>query len=312
MSFYNNPRLKVEKGKLILKNPVLSASGTFGYGLELKDVANPKWYGGLTLKGITLRARAGNVPPRLIETAGGIINSIGLQNDGIETFVEQKVQPLKKYDTAIIANINGTYKEDYFQLAERLDDSPVDYIEINVSCPNIKGGGVVFGKQPSAVASIVSGVRKRTSKPLILKLTPQVTDIKEIAKAASDNGIDIYSLINTYPAMAIDIKTRKPVLGNIHGGFSGPPLKPMALHLIWELKTATKLPIIGMGGISSWEDAVEFLLAGVDAVAVGTWHFVNPSIAQEINQGIIKYMDDNGFNSLAELSGYTWRRYNEN
>ena len=312
MSFYNDPRLKVEKGKLVLKNPVLSASGTFGYGLELKDVANPIWYGGLTLKGITLRPRAGNVPPRLIETGGGIINSIGLQNDGIDTFVEQKVLPLKKYDTAIIANINGTYKEDYFQLAERLEDSPVDYIEINVSCPNIKGGGVVFGKQPSSVASIVGGVRKRTTKPLILKLTPQVTDIKEIAKAAADNGIDIFSLINTYPAMAIDIKTRKPVLGNIQGGFSGPPLKPMALHLIWELKTSTNLPIIGMGGISSWEDAVEFLLAGADAVAVGTWHFIEPSIAEDINVGILNYLDDNGFDSLSDLSGYTWRLYNEN
>ncbi|MCD6460789.1 dihydroorotate dehydrogenase [bacterium] len=312
MSFYDDPRLRVKKGKLVLKNPAISASGTFGYGLELKDIADPNWYGGLTLKGITLKPRDGNAPARLIETSGGIINSIGLQNQGIDTFVEQKVLPLKRYDTAVIANINGTYKEDYFKLAERLDDSPVDYIEINVSCPNIKGGGAVFGKQPRSVAEIVKGVRKKTSKPLILKLTPQVTDIKEIAKAGYDSGIDIYSLINTYPAMAIDVNTRKPVLGNIHGGFSGPPLKPMAIHLVWELKSATNLPIIGMGGICSWEDAVEFLLAGADAVAVGTWHFVQPSIAEDINKGIIKYMDDNGFNSLDELSGYTWRKYNEN
>jgi len=310
MEFIKDPRLNVNKGKLKLNNPVVSASGTFGYGVELKDIAHPEHYGALTLKGITLKPRSGNETPRLIEVPGGIVNSIGLQNDGVDDFVEKKVVPLQKYDTAIIANINGIKEEDYFLIAEKLDGSPIDYIEINVSCPNIKDGGVVFGKKPESVASIVKGVKKRTSIPAILKLTPQVTDIKPLVYAAEDSGIDIFSLINTYPAMVIDINKKKPVLGNLRGGFSGPAVKPMAINQVWEVRSATNLPIIGMGGISSWQDAVEFMLAGADAVSVGTWHFVDPGIAHKINCGLIKYMQDNGFSSVSEISGYTWRQYN--
>ena len=305
-------RLKVDKGKLKLKNPVISASGTFGYGIELQDIAHPEHYGAITLKGITAKPRAGNPPPRIVEVSGGIINSVGLQNDGIEEFVDNKVLPVKRYKTAIIANINGTTADDYFFIAEKLNENEsVDYIEINVSCPNVKEGGVSFGKDPKAVAHIAKGVRGKTDLPLILKLTPQVTDIGEIVRAAEDNGIDIISLINTYPAIAINIDTKKPVLGNIRGGFSGPPVKPMAINLVWEARAATKLPIIGMGGISCWEDAVEFLLAGADAVAVGTWHFIEPDIATKINQGLCNYMDKEQFSSLSEISGYTWRQYND-
>lgn len=312
MTKCKDPRLRVDKGKLKLKNPVISASGTFGYGLELQDIAHPDYYGGITLKGITAKPRAGNPPPRIVETSGGIINSVGLQNDGIEHFIAEKVLPVKRFDTAIIANINGTVPDDYFLITEKLNENKsVDYIEINVSCPNVKEGGVAFGKNPQAVAHIVSGVRSRTDIPLMLKLTPQVTDIAEIIRAAEDNGIDIISLINTYPAIAINIFTKKPVLGNIRGGFSGPPVKPMAINLVWEARSATDLPIVGMGGICSWQDAVEFLLAGADAVAVGTWHFVEPDIALRINTGICEYMDKEQFSSLSELSGFTWRNYNE-
>jgi len=310
MEFIKDPRLNVNRGKLKLNNPVVSASGTFGYGTELKDIAHPQHYGAICLKGITLKPRAGNYPPRMVEVAGGIINSIGLQNDGVDDFVEKKVVPLRKYDTAVIANINGTKEEDYFLIAEKLDGSPVDYIEINVSCPNIKEGGVVFGKKPESVASIVKGVKQRTGIPLILKLTPQVTDIKTIVDAAQENGIDIFSLINTYPAMVIDIYKKKPVLGNIRGGFSGPALKPMAVNMVWEVRSVTDLPIIGMGGICSWQDSVEFLLAGADAVSVGTWHFADPGIAYKINCGLIEYMQQNGFSSVSEISGYTWRQFN--
>ncbi len=305
-------RLQVDKGRLKLKNPVISASGTFGYGIELQDIAHPEHYGAITLKGITAKPRAGNPPPRIVEVSGGIINSVGLQNDGIEEFVDKKVLPIKRYKTAIIANINGTTADDYFLITEKLNEhESVDYIEINVSCPNVKEGGVSFGKNPKAVAHIVKGVREKTNLPLILKLTPQVTDIGEIVRAAEDNGIDIISLINTYPAIAININTKKPVLGNIRGGFSGPPVKPMAINLVWETRAATNLPIIGMGGISCWEDAVEFLLAGADAVAVGTWHFIEPDIATKINQGLCNYMDKEQFSSLSEITGYTWRQYND-
>ncbi|MEW6534737.1 MAG: dihydroorotate dehydrogenase [Candidatus Auribacterota bacterium] len=307
----DNPRLRVSRGKLQLKNPVLSASGTFGYGTELQDIAHPEHYGGIALKGITLKPRSGNPPPRLVEAVGGVINSVGLQNDGVQDFVEKKVIPLQSYNTTIIANINGVQLEDYWMMAEKLEGSPVDYIEINVSCPNLKEGGVEFGKSPKSIAAIVSGVRKRTTIPLMLKLTPQVTDIKEIIKAAEDNGLDIVTLINTYPAIVIDINTKKPVLGNIRGGFSGPAVKPMAINLVWEARKATKLPIVGMGGVCSWQDAVEFMLAGADAVAVGTWHFINPGIALEIAEGLMAYMDKNGFESVSEITGYTWRQYNE-
>lgn len=312
MDIVNDKRLKISKGKLHLKNPVLSASGTFGYGLELSDIAHPEYYGGIALKGITLKPRSGNKPPRLIEVSGGVINSVGLQNDGVDDFVQKKVLPLRRYNTAIIANINGTREEDYWIIAEKLEGAPIDYIEINVSCPNLHEGGVEFGKNPKSVASIVSGVKKKTSIPLMLKLTPQVTDIKEIIRAAEDSGIDIITLINTFPAIAIDIRTKKPVLGNIRGGFSGPALKPMAINLVWEARCATKLPIVGMGGICGWQDAVEFLLAGADAVAIGTWHFVDPAVALKIIEGLLTYIEEHKFSSISELSGYTWRQYGKN
>ncbi len=307
----SDKRLNVKKGRLVLNNPVVAASGTFGYGLELESMAHPENYGGISLKGITLNPRSGNDSPRLVEVCGGVINSVGLQNDGVDCFLDEKITPLSEYDTAIIANISGGCEEDYFLLAEKLDVCAVDYIEINVSCPNLKEGGVVFGRKPEYVASISAGVRQRTEKPLILKLTPQVTDIKEIVVAAEENGIDVIALINTYPAMAIDIFDKKPVLGNIKGGFSGPAVKPMAINLVWEARSATDLPIIGMGGVSGWEDAVEFMLAGADAVGVGTWHFIDPSVAQKINTGLIKYMEDNDFSSIEDISGYVWRKYND-
>ena len=311
MEVYNDPCLRVNKGKLQLKNPVLSASGTFGYGKELESVAHPNYYGGLALKGITLKPRTGNTPPRLIEVPGGIINAIGLQNDGVRDFLEKKVLPLQEYDTAIIANINGIKEDDYCAIAEQLDGAPIDYIEINVSCPNLEGGGVEFGKSAKSVGAIVKKVKARTSIPLMLKLTPQVTDITEMVRTAEDNGIDIITLINTYPAMAIDIEKKQPVLGNVVGGFSGPGVKPMAIRLIWEVRKVTNLPIVGMGGICSWQDAVEFLLAGADAVAVGTWHFIEPDIALKINKGFIGYMEKHGFKSISEIAGYTWRKQNE-
>lgn len=307
----DNPKLRVNRGALKLKNPILSASGTFGYGTELQSIANPEYYGGIALKGITRHPRSGNKPPRLVEVPGGVINSVGLQNDGVDDFVEKKVLPLKDLNTSIIANINGVQLEDYWIIAEKLADAPIDYIEINVSCPNLKEGGVEFGKSPKSVGAIVKGVKERTHIPLMLKLTPQVTDIKEIIYAAEDNGLDIVTLINTYPAIAIDIANKKPILGNIRGGFSGPAVKPMAINLVWEARKATDLPIVGMGGICGWKDAVEFLLAGADAVAVGTWHFVEPAIALNIAKGLISYMEQEQFFSIEELSGYTWRQYNE-
>lgn len=295
--------LSVNIAGLKLKNPVIAASGTFGFGREFSEYFDLSLLGGISVKGLTLNPRKGNEPPRIAETPAGILNSVGLQNPGVHAFIRDEIPFLRRFDTAIIANIAGNTVDDYCRIAEILSDADIDAVELNVSCPNVKEGCLAFGSTSKGISEVTAAVRRVCRKPLIVKLSPNVTDIAEMAKAAEDSGADCVSLINTILGMAIDINTRKPVLGNVMGGLSGPAVKPVAVRMVYQVSKAVKIPVIGMGGISNAEDAVEFLLAGASAVMIGTAGFVNPYVWAETAEGIRNYMEQHGFERVSDLTG---------
>jgi dihydroorotate dehydrogenase (NAD+) catalytic subunit len=300
----NEVNLAVQLGALRLQNPVLVASGTFGYGSEYADLVDLNRLGGIMVKGTTLRLRPGNPMPRMVETAAGCLNSIGLQNVGVEAFIREKLPFLRRYRCAVIVNIAGDSYEEFEQLAERLDGvEGVHALEMNISCPNQEKGGIHFGVDPEATRKVVSRVRQRTRLPLIVKLSPNVTDITVPARAAVDGGADILSLVNTFVGTAIDAKTRRFKLANITGGLSGPAIKPLALYMVWQVAQAVSVPIIGMGGIMNATDAVEFLLAGASAVAVGTANYVNPRASIEVLEGIEQYLREQGEKDVKDIVG---------
>lgn len=294
---------KVTFAGVEFKNPVVTGSGTFGFGKEYSEYVDLNQLGGITLKGLTLKMRKGNKPPRIAETPAGILNSVGLQNPGVNYFVTRELPGLKQFNTRLVANIAGNTIEEYCEMAEILSDSDVDMIEMNISCPNVKEGGVAFGVCPSMVEEISSAVRQRCKKPLVVKLSPNVSDITEIARAAEAGGADGLTLINTLLGMKIDVHTRRPVLANNVGGLSGPCVKPVAVRMVWQVHNAVKLPIIGMGGITSGEDAVEFMLAGASLVSVGTYNFVQPTASVEVARGIERYMERYGVKKVTDLIG---------
>ena len=298
------PDLKVKLGDLQLQNPVMTASGTFGYAREFKNLVDLDRLGAIIVKGLSLKPAAGNPPPRIVETPCGMINAIGLENVGIDVFIEQKLPFLNTLTPPIFTNIYGTKEEEYAQLAARLEDiDSVSGIELNISCPNVKAGGMAFGVDPQAAFSVVASVRKKTTKFLMVKLSPNVTDITEIARQVEAAGADAISLINTLSAMAIDIETRRPKLANIIGGLSGPAIKPVALRMVWQVARVAKIPVIGIGGIMTAADALEFFIAGASAIQVGTANFVNPRATTDILDGIEAFMLENGIVDLQELVG---------
>ena len=296
--------LTVDIGNLKLKNPVMTASGTFGYGTEYADVIDIQRLGAIICKGTTLKPRPGNPQPRLWETAGGVLNSIGMENIGIEALIKEKAPLWAKWKVPVIVNILGESIEDYAKLAKRLDRAAgVSGIEVNISCPNVSAGGMEFGSSPNSAAEVTAAVKAKTSLPVIVKLSPNVTDIAEIALAVAEAGADAISLINTIRAMAIDTQSRKPLLGNIYGGLSGPAIKPVALHMVYQVAKEVEVPVIGCGGIASANDALEFLMAGASAVQVGTAIFTNPRTPLDIVKGIRGFMEKEGIRSLSELIG---------
>ncbi len=296
--------LSVNVGKLKLGNPVIAASGTFGYGEEYSGFTDIGRLGAVTVKGLSLSPREGNPPPRIVETPAGMLNAVGLQNIGIDSFIKDKLPFLRQFETRVIVNFFGDSISEYAEAAARLSSAEgVHALEMNISCPNKQAGWSIFGTDPKVTFRVVSAVRKATAMPLIVKLSPNVTDIAMMAKAAEDAGADALSLINTLTAMAIDINTRRPKLANITGGLSGPAIRPVAVRMVWECYRKVKIPLIGMGGIMSAEDAIEFMLAGATAVAVGTANFVNPGAAVDILQGIKTFMSARGIRSPRELTG---------
>jgi dihydroorotate dehydrogenase (NAD+) catalytic subunit len=298
------PDLSVEIAGIKLRNPVMTASGTFGYGSEFAEYLNLERIGAIITKGLSLRPKAGNRTPRIVETPGGMLNAIGLQNVGIENFVREKVPFLRTIDTPVIVNVYGNTLDEYGELALRLDKiQEVAGLEVNISCPNVKQGGIVFGTDPKAAYEVVSLVRESTIKPVIVKLSPNVTDIVAMANACAEAGADALSLINTLTGMAIDLKSRRPVLANVTGGLSGPAIKPVALRMVWQVAKAVKLPIIGIGGIMSAIDALEFILAGASAVQVGTANFLDPAAAQTIADDMEGWLTENGVATVRELVG---------
>lgn len=289
---------------LAIKNPVMTASGTFGYGLEYGDFIDLNRLGGVLVKGTTLHPRQGNPYPRMAETPSGMLNAVGLQNKGVDYFCEHIYPTISGYDTAMIVNVSGSQIEDYIETAEKINAlERIPAIELNISCPNVKEGGMAFGVTCAGAASVVRAVRAVYDKTLIVKLSPNVTDITEIARAVEAEGADSISMINTLLGMAIDAEKRRPVLSTITGGLSGPAVKPIALRMVWQTAQAVKVPIIGMGGIASATDAIEFLLAGASAVEVGTYNFVDPSVTTQIVDGIEDYMHRHGFTDIQDLIG---------
>ncbi|MBF1373731.1 MAG: dihydroorotate dehydrogenase [Porphyromonadaceae bacterium] len=289
---------------LAIKNPVMTASGTFGYGLEYGDFIDLNRLGGVLVKGTTLHPRQGNPYPRMAETPSGMLNAVGLQNKGVDYFCEHIYPTISGYDTAMIVNVSGSQVEDYIETAEKINVlERIPAIELNISCPNVKEGGMAFGVTCAGAASVVRAVRAVYDKVLIVKLSPNVTDITEIARAVEAEGADSISMINTLLGMAIDAEKRRPVLSTITGGLSGPAVKPIALRMVWQTAQAVKVPIIGMGGIASATDAIEFLLAGASAVEVGTYNFVDPSVTTQIVNGIEDYMHRHGFTDIQDLIG---------
>lgn len=287
-----------------MKNPIMAASGTFGYGEEYRDYIPINRLGALITKGISLKPQAGNPPPRLVETIGGMLNAIGLQNIGVNALIEEKVSRLKKFGTPVIINIFGTTLKEYAEVARRLEEiRGIAGLEVNISCPNLKRGGISFGTDPREVFKVVSKVRKSSSRPILVKLSPNVTDIKVIARSAEEAGADAISLINTLTGMAVDVETRAPKLGNITGGLSGPAIKPIALRMVWEVYNKVNIPIIGMGGIINAQDALEFIIVGASAVQIGTAHFLNPSVDLEVIAGLEKYLKDHCLSSIRNLVG---------
>ncbi|MFQ9197028.1 MAG: dihydroorotate dehydrogenase [[Clostridium] leptum] len=285
------------------KNPVITASGTFGFGREYSEFYPLKEIGGLSCKGITLKPRMGNPPPRIAETPSGILNAVGLQNPGVDHFIERDLPWLKEQETVVIANIAGNTPEEYAQMAEKLSESSVDMIEMNISCPNVKHGGGQFGTSCQSVGAITREVRAHCKKPLMVKLSPNVSDIAEIARAAESEGADALSLINTLTGMRIDINTLRPIIRNNTGGLSGPAVFPVAVRMVWQTAGAVKIPVVGMGGISTWRDAVEMMLAGASAIQVGTALFSDPYAPLKIKEGLNRYLDDQGIASVTELAG---------
>lgn len=298
------PNLAVEFAGIRLKNPVLTASGTFGYGDEYAEFVDLNRLGGVIVKGISLRPIAGNPPPRIWETPSGMLNAIGLENPGVETFIREKLPYLRRFDTAVIVNIFGYSIEDYLAVVEILESEVgISALEVNISCPNVKAGGMVFGTDLNQTYRLLSEIRKKTRLPIIAKLSPNVADITAFAKAAADAGCDGLSLINTLLGMAIDVRCRRPRLANCTGGLSGPAIRPVAIRMVWQAARAVRLPIIGMGGIMTGEDAMEFILAGATAVAVGTANFVNPRATIEVIEGIEALMAEIGVLDIRDLIG---------
>ncbi|ULB33863.1 MULTISPECIES: dihydroorotate dehydrogenase [Proteiniphilum] len=297
-------RLEVQIGDLKLKNPVMTASGTFGYGTEYADFIDLGRLGGIFVKGTTLEPREGNDYPRMAETSSGMLNSVGLQNKGVDYFVEHLYPVIKEYNTHMIVNVSGSSIEDYVACAEKLADlEKMPAIELNISCPNVKEGGMAFGTSCVSAAHVTREVRKVFPKTLIVKLSPNVTDISGIARSVEDEGADAVSLVNTFLGMAIDIESRKPKLSTVTGGLSGPCIKPIALRMVWEVFNAVKIPIIGIGGISNWQDAIEFILAGAVAVQIGTYNFIDPAVSVKVVEGINNYLDRHNISSIKELVG---------
>lgn len=297
-----NTAIKI--GGITLKNPVMTASGTYGYGLEYSDFIDLSKLGGIVVKGTTLNPRQGNPYPRMAETPSGMLNAVGLQNKGVEYFCSEIYPSIKDIDTHMIVNVSGSTVEDYMATAERIAElDKIPAIELNISCPNVKEGGMAFGVTCAGAAEVVRAVRKVYPKTLIVKLSPNVTDITEIARAVESEGADSISMINTLLGMAIDVKSRKPILSTVTGGLSGPAVKPVALRMVWQTAKVVSIPIIGMGGISSCEDAIEFLLAGASAVQVGTYNFVDPTITTKVASGIEDYLVQNNMTDVSELIG---------
>ena len=296
--------LTAKIGGLTLKNPVMTASGTFGYGIEYADFMDISRLGGIVVKGTTIEPREGNPYPRMAETASGMLNAVGLQNKGADYFINEIYPAIKDIDTNLIVNVSGSSIETYVACAEKIAAiERIPAIELNISCPNVKQGGMAFGVTCSGAAEAVRAVRRVYPKTLIVKLSPNVTDITEIARAVEAEGADAVSLINTLLGMAIDAESRRPVLSTVTGGLSGPCIKPVALRMVWQVCRAVKIPVIGMGGIANWKDAVEFMLAGASAVQIGTYNFIDPAVSEKMIRGLDAYCDRHGFRSVNELVG---------
>ena len=296
-------RIAVTFAGIPMKTPVMGASGTFGFGLEYADFLDIDGIGAIISKGITPLPRPGNPGVRVAETPAGMLNCIGLENPGVAVFKQEILPKVAVHDTPFIVNISAGSAEEYGELAAQLDVDGVTALEVNISCPNVKEGGIVFGTQPEAAAAVTKSVKTHTSKPVIVKLSPNVTDITVMAKAVEAAGADAISLINTLTGMAIDIHTQKPLLGNITGGLSGPAVKPVALRMVWQAAQAVQIPVLGLGGIASWQDAIEFMLAGASAVAVGAYNFVNPRAVEEIAAGMDQYCRDMGISHISDIVG---------
>lgn len=295
--------LSVKIAGVEFNNPLIAASGTFGFGREYGEFYPLENLGGISCKGITLKRRDGNPVPRVAETPSGMLNAVGLQNPGVDVFIKEDLPWLKQQNTVVIANIAGNTPEEYCEMAEKLSDTDIDMIEMNISCPNVKSGGVQFGTSCESVGAITDAVRRHCTKPLIVKLSPNVTDIVSIAKSAEASGADAISMINTLTGMRIDINTRRPIIRNNTGGMSGPAIFPVAVRMVWQVANAVDIPIIGMGGISTWQDAVEMLIAGASALQIGTVFFSDPYAPIKINEGINRFLDENGLKSVTELTG---------
>jgi dihydroorotate dehydrogenase (NAD+) catalytic subunit len=299
-----SPDLSVAIGRVRLKNPVLTASGTFGYGLEFLPFLRLEQLGGIVTKGLSPRPRKGNPPERIVETPAGMLNAIGLQNVGVDVFLDEKLPALRRHDTAVVANVFGETEAEYVEVCEKLDAATgVAAIELNVSCPNTEAGGMLFGNDAASLARITRACRSKTHLPLWVKLSPNVTDIRELAKAAEAEGADAVTLVNTFVGMVIDVEKRRPVLANVSGGLSGPSIRPLAVWMTWQVARAVSIPVVGMGGIMTARDAVEFILAGATAVQVGTANFVNPRASVDVAEGLARWVTDHGFRSIRELVG---------
>jgi dihydroorotate dehydrogenase (NAD+) catalytic subunit len=299
-----SPDMTVSIAGLTLKNPVMTASGTFGYGAEYRQLVDLNRVGAIIVKGLSLEPSKGNPPPRIVETPCGMLNAIGLENIGIEAFTQTRLKFLSKLDTPVVVNLYGQSAAEYEALAERVEsEADIAAVELNISCPNVKAGGIAFGVDPAAAGDLVRRVRKKTAKPLIVKLSPNVTEITDIARAAEDAGADALSLINTITGMAVDIDTRRPRLSNITGGLSGPAIRPVALRMVWQVTRCVKVPVVGVGGIITAEDALEFLITGATAVQIGTANFVNPRATEDIIDGLARWLADHGEARLTDIIG---------
>ena len=300
----HHPQMGVHIAGLYLKNPVMTASGTFGYGGEFKDLVDLDRLGAIIVKGLSLKPAAGNPPPRIVETPAGMLNAIGLENIGIEAFRKTRLKFLRRLETPVIVNLYGQQAEDYEALATIVDEEPdIAAIEVNISCPNVKAGGIAFGVSAAAAADLTDRIRRRTAKPMIVKLSPNVTDIVPIARAVAAAGADALSLINTITGMAVDVESRRPKLANITGGLSGPAIRPVAVRMVWQAARAVDIPVIGIGGIMNHRDALEFLIAGASAIQVGTANFVNPATTMAIIDGLEDYLQTHQIDDVNDLIG---------